>query len=164
MFFRKTDKLLKMYDDCNDIISNFDKLHFHTCPTSKDECVFDIAMPMNNMKSVKEDSRLFGCYRYLSHKKTDMFMPDFSYYHENVGFVKNSILLHFGTFYTYGPLYQFDTECLKLLENNKNGRLSIVDKLLYKYKMKLYYLKIKYEIKRFFKRVINKLLRQHKDI
>ena len=164
IFLRKTERLKKMYADCVEIYSNFDKLHFHTCPSSVDECVFGVAMPMNGMKAVREDYYHFACVPFVKEIKSEMFSPMLSYRHEIAGMVENSVLLHYGTYYTYLPRYRFDVECLKLVVQGEKVRLSILETIRYKYRVRYYYLKVTWEITRFFKRVVNKLLRQHKDI
>lgn len=164
IFLRKTEKLQKMYKDCVEIYSNYDKLYFHTCPSSCDECVFGIAMPMNQMETVPEDFYHFACVPFVKAIQSDMFLPRLSYLHEIPGFVEDSILLHFGTFYTYGPQYRFDTECLNIIEKKERQQLNFWELVLYKYRLRYYCLCVSYEFVRFFKRVINKLLRQHKDI
>lgn len=164
MFIRNTEKLQKLYDDSMEIYSNYDKLHFHTCPTSYDECVLGISMPMNGMKAVKEDSDRFACYPFVSDVKTDMFTPDLSYVLDSGRSVKHSILLHFGTFYTKHPQYLLDVQCLQLIRQKKGNPLTGLEKLLYQHRIKYPFMRSSYEMERFVKRVINKIFQQHKDI
>jgi len=165
MFIRNTQKIDKLYNDCCDIYSNFDKLHFHTCPNSYDECTLGVAMPMNNMHTTRENPNLFAAYPFLTDIKADMFNGRISYSSSWAGHTENGLLMHFGTSQTYKPFYRFLIKCLELMIAEKNGKpMSLMDKILYKYKLSYYVNKVVYEITRFFKRVGNKIFKLGKDI
>ena len=150
MFFRKSKVLNKIYEDCLDIYRNYDKLFFHTCGNAYDEAILGIAMPMNNMKALRENPELFGCYPCLSYLKTDMIEGRLSIRTDWDGYTDRSTLLHFGTFHTYEPLYRFDVECLDYMNS---PRKILIDKIKYEHKLRLVILKGQYEIEKFKKRV-----------
>ena len=162
MFIRNTEKLKKLYADCLDIYSNYDKLHFRICANSCDEATLGIAMPMNNMKCVHENPTMLAAYPCLTYLDADILHDRLSYETQWAGRTDKGILLHFGTFHTYEPLYKFNVECLEL--KACNGQLSFFNMLLYDKKLKLKVMTACYQVIRFFRRVVNKLLRQHKDI
>lgn len=164
LFIRKSEKLAKLYDDCVDIYNNYDKLHFHTCKTSCDEATFGIAMPLNNMKTIREDPKLLAAYPCLTYLHADILHGILSYSTDWAGHIEHGTLLHFGTFHTHEPLYKFNIECLEFILNHPDKKYSLIQKILYEKKLQYWLLKIPYEIKRFIRRIINKLLRQHKDI
>ncbi|MBR6916763.1 MAG: hypothetical protein IKN38_01130 [Clostridia bacterium] len=157
MYFRKSDSLEKVYSDCIDIYSNYDKLHFHTCEKSCDEAVFGIAMPMNNMKARREDPKLFACLPCVTYIKTDMLKGKLSFRTDWDGFTENSVLLHFGTNQTFQPLYRFDVECLNYMIGYENKKAPLIKKFLYNFRARYCYLKITYGVRCFFTRVKRKL-------
>lgn len=162
MFIRRSGTLEKLYSDCRNIIRDYDSFSLDAWSNSKDEMTFGIAMPMNAMKSVQEPGRIFGAYPCLKMLSSDMLCGKLCYSTDWNGYTETGLLLHYGTFHTYEPMYRFDVECLDLVISA--AQFTKKEKLLYEKRLRYYELKIPYEISRFFRRVINKLLRQHKDI
>ncbi len=162
MFIRKSDSLEKLYNDSMEIFSNYSKLHFISYERSYDECILGISMPLNNMKCVHENPTMLAAYPCLSYLDADILHDRLTYETEWAGRTDKGILLHFGTFHTFEPLYRFNIESLEMKINKKE--LSFWDTLLYDKKLKLKFMTVCYQIKRFYRRIINKLLRQRKDI
>ncbi|MCH5304735.1 MAG: hypothetical protein J1E41_07720, partial [Ruminococcus sp.] len=127
-FIRKSPHLDKLYNDCIDILNNYDKLYFHTCPNNKDEATLGVAMPMNNMKATLETPESMGFLRCLTSVSANIIKKRLSYTTQWGTSVKdNGWVLHFGSKYTHQPLYKFEVECLnKLLLNKQNSLVFII--------------------------------------
>ena len=159
MFFIKSEKLKKIYEDCIDIYSNYDKLKIHTWPNAIDEVVFGIAMPMNNMKTIEEKPELFGVYPRMIRLKTDLLKGSLSFETQWGAHTDRGTLLHFGTIHTFEPLYRFDSECCDYMNARK---VTFIEKIKYEKKVRLYILKIQYCFSKFASLLIrakNKLIR-----
>lgn len=138
-FIRKSDKLKKMYQDCLNLYSEYDTLHFHSFPNSKDECILGIALPMNNMKAIPEKPNMIAAYPCLTELKANIYLKQLEYstpWHE---YVKNGILLHWGTAQTKKPLYQFNVEGLDCIMESRD---SLFKKIKYGHKLRLLSLKL----------------------
>lgn len=123
-FIRKTIKLKKLYNDCLNIINDYDKLHFHTCPYSKDETTFGVAMPLNDMKATYEIPESMGFLPCLTSVSASIIQHKLSYSTLWGTSVKdNGWVLHFGTIQTRQPLYRFEVECLDNILRNKQNNL-----------------------------------------
>ena len=131
-FIRNSEKLKKLYDDCMDIISNYDKLKIKRFRSSKDEATLGIAMPMNNMYATREQPEYLAVLPCLSYIRVSV-LQNVLVYKNNWGTSVNhgGILVHFGTEQTHEPLYRFEVECFKHLANNSS------DSLLFKIRYKL---------------------------
>lgn len=156
MFIRKTEALKKLYADCIDIYTNYEKLHFHSYPNSKDEATFGIAMPLNNMKAIREDPELFACLPCTTYFKTNMLKGQLSFSTPWDGYTERSTSLHFGTSQTYCPQYKFDVECLDYAISYSGRKKPFYKKLFYDYRLKYYAMKISYEVSNFFQRLFGK--------
>ncbi len=159
MFIRKTPKVAKIYDDCMKLYSVFDKLTFHTCPNSIDECILGVAMPMNGMKCEVEIAHMMAAYPCLTQLKANILQGELSYTTPWYGYTENGILIHWGTKQTYKPLYLFEVECL----NCKGKDDSFISTLKYKYRFRYIVLvsaNIPREINNLFKRVVKKFIKK----
>lgn len=157
IFIRNSSKLLKMYEDCMELYENFDSLHFHTCPKSSDECIFGVAMPMNNMKAIHEDPAMIAAYPCLTKLKADLYRKKLAYSTPWHDYVNNGILLHWGTIQTRQPLYIYNVECLKYLISHKKTLLGYIK---YSLKFRLFQLRINAipgEIKTLYKRIKSRI-------
>lgn len=170
MFLRKSEATNKMYSDCLEIINNYDKFYFHSYPNSKDEATLGVAMPLNNMKTIKEPSNIFAYYPCLEYVNADILHGNLSYKPYGKTVSNNGVLFHYGTYETYRPVYKFNIKCLELLLRKNGKSLNIFEKLMYEKKIWYWFIIVLYKILRpirFIKRVINKinkLFHQHKDI
>lgn len=165
-FIRNSEKTLKMYHDCMDIYKNFSNLYFHTAASSIDECVFGVAMPMNQMMAIPECDSMLAAYPCLTHLEADILNDTLCYSTSWGGKTEKGILLHWGTVETYKPLYIFNVECLEYRINQASNH-SLVQKLKYDYRLRYYSLCIKHGIYKvlmspinFSKRVIRYLKRK----
>ncbi len=147
-FVRKSEKTLKMYDDCMDIYKHYNELYFHTASSSVDEAVFGVAMPMNDMKAIPECNSMLAAYPCLNKLKADILNDVLDYSTPWGGETKHGILLHWGTIQTYRPLYLFNVECLRY-RISRSKRKYILDKLKYEYKLRYYDLCFREKIKDF---------------
>lgn len=144
-YIRKSEKLMKMYEDCMDIYNHYDELHFHTNPASVDECVFGVAMPMNNMKAIPECNSMLAAYPCLTGLRADLLNDVLKYSTPWGGETEKGILLHWGTIQTYKPLYKYNVECLKY-RADKLKRSSVFNKLKYEYGFRYFDLCVKHII------------------
>ena len=135
-FIRKSDKLKKLYDDCMDIFNHYDELYFHSFPNSVDECVLGVAMPMNQMKAVRQKQDMLAAYPCLTTLNADILHGVLQYTTPWGGYTEKGILLHWGTAQTYQPLYRYNVACLRFLLRNEPGRFW--EKLLYEYRIAYY--------------------------
>ena len=134
-YIRNTDSIRKLYADCLDIYSKYDKLHIHTNPTCYDEVILGIAMPMNNMKAEPEPARMMACYPCLISLSGDMKKGTLSYSTSWGTCIKdNGILVHFGSANTSVALYRYSTEWLDY--NRKSQEASLKDILLYQWRLR----------------------------
>ena len=139
-FIRKSEKNMKMYNDCIELYNNLDKLHFHTCPNSLDECIMGIAMPMNNMLAIPEKVHMMAAFPCLTTLKADLLNDVLTYETAWGTSTEKGILLHWGTNQTYEPLYRYNAECLKYRIKYENGKAPFWGKMMYQMKMRYYML------------------------
>lgn len=165
-FVRKSEKTLRMYEDCMDIYRHYNELYFHTAPASVDECVFGVAMPMNNMKAIPECNTMLAAYPCLTSLKADLLNDVLTYSTPWAGKTEKGILLHWGTLQTHNPLYKYNVECLKY-RIDKSGQSSIINKLKYEYRLRFFDLYVKHFLKKliiypfsFVKRAVNHIKRK----
>lgn len=160
MFFRKSEALDKMNITCKEIINNLDKIEFRLFSKSVDECIFALAMPLNNMKTIKEPNQVFGYFPCLDYIKANYYNKVIEYKpHWTSEVSKNGRIIHFGTYHTKGPLYTFLIDSF-----NNMGKDNFLNRILYKYKLKYYFQSIKFHIYRLFKRIRKKILNTKEDI
>lgn len=145
MFFRKSSGLLKMYDDCMRLLESFDSLTFHSFPNSVDECILGLAMPLNNMKATIEKPEMIAAFPCLTKVKANIYIPELEYATPWHNYIRGGILLHWGTRQTKQVLYNFNIDGLLYIK--KHGH-NLLGRLLFQCKIKFYYNKIKYLIKK----------------
>ena len=134
IFVRKAPSLDKMYKDCMELFSNFNSLYFHTCPSSVDECIFGVAMPMNHMRATRKKPSLIAYLPGLTKIKANIYRQKIEHASDWYDYTKKGLLLHWGTHQTKQPLYLFNIDCLNYLLENKR---SFLGTLMYKYELKL---------------------------
>lgn len=114
MFIRKSPKLKKLYDDCMEIYSNYDKFTGLRYAGSYDEVTLGIAMPMNNMYPVKEPDHLLAFIPCCTRVDADIVNGKLSYKKVNgVTVSGNGVFLHFTTKLTHAPLYIWEVARLQ---------------------------------------------------
>lgn len=113
-FIRKSPTLVKLYDDCMDILANYDNLQNLRYAGSYDEVSLGIAMPMNNMRPVPEPDDLLAFIPCCSYVKADICNGKLSYCKIN-GIEINEVgrFLHFTNKETHAPLYQYEVKRLR---------------------------------------------------
>jgi len=119
-YIRKSQSLKKMYDDCMDIVNNWSSIKVRYSPWLTDEAVFDIAMPMNNMRAVPEVTDLMGYLPCLQDYSIDMTNGICKYTtiygkHSNQG-----RLIHWSNGKTYESMYRIEVLKMKVLTNEKS--------------------------------------------
>ncbi|MEE1219505.1 MAG: hypothetical protein U0L20_06240 [Ruminococcus sp.] len=134
-FIRNSPKTKKFYEDCLEICNNFDKLHFHTCQKSKDECVLAVAMPMNDMKTTKEEIDMLATYPCLTHIEADIFRGYLKCTTQWNTSTENGILVHWGTAHTHDIIYKYNAACLKYCIRYKNEKAPLFYKIWYENKL-----------------------------
>ncbi|MCR5652726.1 MAG: hypothetical protein K6F88_02900 [Ruminococcus sp.] len=162
VFIRQSESLKKLYSDCMDLFLNYSSLYFLSWSGSVDECILGVAMPMNGMKTIREDPYIFTSFPGLVNLKADIYNNCLQYKALWHDYVKNGLLLHWGTIQTKKPLYKYNVECLKYMISNKK---SVKGFLFYDLKLKLILLRISYlptclkmsflRIIRFIKKILN---------
>lgn len=148
-FIRDSEKTRKMYDDCKEISSNFEQLHFHTCPHSKDECVLAVAMPINGMKSTKEEIDMLATYPCLTYIDADIIRGRLKCTTLWNASTENGILVHWGTKQTRELLYRYNVACLKYRIEYDNKKPPITKKIWYEKRLFYYCMRSIYNIKNF---------------
>ena len=139
MFIRKSPKLEKLYDDCMDIWSDYDKFTGLRNAGSYDEVTLGIAMPMNDMYPVVEPENLLAFMPCCSWVDADIVNGKLSYRKVNGVIVNgNGVFLHFTTRLTHTPLYQWEVARLQRVIKGEHASLSEVIK-----SKRLYYLYLK---------------------
>lgn len=150
-FIRKSERILKMYDDCLDLYSNLDKLHFHTCPNSTDECIVGLAMPMNHMLAIPEKVHMMAAFPCLTELKADILNNVLAYKTAWGTSTDKGILVHWGTSQTYNSLYRYNVECLKYREKYKDKKEPILIKMMYQLRLRYYMLRFEEKLKKLLK-------------
>ena len=103
-YIKNSKHILKLYNDCIEIYNNFDQLYFHTAPSSVDECVLGLAMPMNNMLAIPEKPDMLACYPCLTKLKANIYNNTLAYTTAWHTSSDCGILVHWGTAQTHEPL------------------------------------------------------------
>lgn len=134
MFIRRSNNVLKMYDDCIRLYESFDSLTFHSYPASVDECILGLAMPLNNMKAIEEKSDMIAAYPCLTKLKANLYKPQLEYSAPWHDYMNSGLLLHWVTNQTKQPLYKFNTSGLYYF--NKHGH-TLLGSLLFNCRLKL---------------------------
>ena len=123
-FIRKSESLDKLYEDCIEIESNFEKLKFHITSPCADETVLDVAMPLNDMKVTHEIPESMGFLPCLTSVSAKILEGSLSYTTLwGTSVTNNGWVLHFGSIQTKQPLYRFESECLNKMVQNKQKTL-----------------------------------------
>lgn len=127
MFIRNAPSLEKFYNDCMEILKDYDKLEILSSRGSYDEVTFAIAMPMNNYLTVPEKTEIFAFRPYIKSIIADIVKGKLSYKHpiKNMS-VDNGVLLHFTTAETRKPFYIHQVE--KLKRKLKGDSVNFIDR------------------------------------
>lgn len=125
MFIRNSPKLKKLYDDCMDIWSNYDKFTGLRYAGSYDEVTLGIAMPMNDMYPVKEPDKLLAFMPCCNWVDADIVKGKLSYRKVNGVTVNDTgVFLHFTTKLTHAPLYNWEVARLQKELRGEEATLS----------------------------------------
>lgn len=155
LYFRKSEALNKLYNDCLDIVNNYEDYNFTSFSKSVDECSLAVAAAYNNMTMTASPLNSFVAYFCCSKINVNMFSKEISYTTPWSNFKGNCILIHFGTPSTKTPTYRFSIECLNYLSQQKKPKL--IQKLLYEKKWRFFFMNISYKVKTFMNRILIKL-------
>ena len=127
-FVRKSEKIIQLWNDCTDLITHYDELHFHSYSKCVDEAVMGVAMPLNGMKAEAETAHLLAALPCLTKVKVDIVHHSLSCRTQWGTTTDDGILLHFGTLSTYRWLYRFETENLQReLTSGLKGKSRVLD-------------------------------------
>lgn len=135
-FIRNSSETLKMYETILDIQNNKEQVHFHTNPRSIDEGFIGIAMPMHGFLAIEEKPHMMAAQPCLKWLKADLLRQQLSYGTNWGKEVDQGILIHWGTSQTYRALYRFNAECLHYMIRRERSRPTLLDKLLYDWKLR----------------------------
>ena len=114
LFVRKSKSLEKLYDDCMDVLANYDELKDLRNGGSYDEVSMGIAMPMNNMRPVEEPDHLLAFIPCCKSVDADICNGRLSYVKMNGVEVKDvGKFLHFTNRETLAPLYRYEVKRLR---------------------------------------------------
>ena len=113
-FIREAPTLDKLYDDCMDILDNYDKLQNLRYAGSYDEVALGIAMPMNGMDPISEPDNFLAFIPCATNVKADIVSGSLSFT-KNTGLTVNGngIYLHFTNRETLAPLYRYEVKRLR---------------------------------------------------
>lgn len=153
-FVRNSCKLKKLYDDCIEIYSNYDKLDFHEMTSSKDECIMGVAMPMNDMKAEDEITRMIVTYPCAKSISASMLQNKLSYttnWGKSVH--EDGLLIHFGTIQTKQPLYMYEAACVKYMTKCKGRKPTFFEKMKFEWGVQKSICKAKYFFQRVYMRI-----------
>lgn len=155
MYFRKSERLTKMRDDCFDLINNYETYKFKIRSDSIDECVLAVAMAYNNMRVTNIPENFFEFFPGITYLKLKL-KKNYSEYKTcwNNLTRKNISLIHFGTKSTKSPYYVFT---IKFINYENKQKKSLFGKILYEKQLLLFILKVNHKISTFFKKVFIKL-------
>lgn len=167
-FVRNSENTRKMYEDCQEIYNNFDKLGFHTCSDAKDECVLAVAMPMNDMKTTKEEIEMLATYPFLTYIEADILKGHLKCTTQWNASTEKGILVHWGTRHTHDFLYKYNVVGLKYRIKYKDKKVPFFKKIWYEkkfcyfwmlsvYKTKSIYKKAKQRMKKLLSTILRKI-------
>lgn len=159
-FIRKGIVCNAIYKDCQYIAHHYRDFKWPDfCAPYADEPVLCLAMAVNGCHAVDADPRNYGIPWEATELDCDIFTGKCTYATEWHPKINQGRLIHWSIRYCQKPLYIFEVEKLHCMV--KNGMhpgkidLNVVDTILYKWKVRYYWLQAKH----FVHRVINKILR-----
>ena len=144
LFLRKGENCLKLFELCQYLLTNAKKYKFYNVfrelidyGKPDDEYILSLALAIKKYKMVKMESRYF-CLFFLRGNKTKCNISKglLSYKGQNYSNKKDTLLCHFGTALTYGPIYVREVTMLNLMISGHKIRAR-----LYPF---WFYLKVKY--------------------
>lgn len=149
-FIRKGAVCDAIYDDCQKIACNYGEYRWpEICAPYADEPVLCLAMAANGCHAMDADPRNYGIPWEVTQLECDLFTGRCRYATEWHPLVDQGLMIHWSVRYTKKPLYCFEAEKLCLMVQNglrpgKSGvSLSFLNTLLYKNKLRYYWLCLK---------------------
>lgn len=149
-FIRKGKTCDAIYKDCQEIGRNYDKFNWpDICAPYADEPVLCLAMAVNDCHATEVAPENYGIPWEVTEMECDIFTGKCTYATEWHPKVEQGSMIHWSVRYCKKPLYIFEVEKLNLmlknnlLPNKKGLALPVLDTLLYKYKLRFYYLCVK---------------------
>lgn len=146
-FIRKGPVCDAIYDDCRKIGSAYDTYHWPDfCAPYADEPVLCLAMAANGCRATEATGENYGIPWEATELHCDLFTGTCRYATEWHPITEQGHMIHWSVRYTKKPLYRFEVEKLNLmlakgLRPSKSGvRLGFVDTILYRWKLRLYWL------------------------
>ena len=146
-FIRKGPVFDAIYEDCQNIGAHYDECHWpDICAPYADEPVLCLAMAANGCHTAEVSPENYGIPWEVTEMDVDLFTGKCTYATEWHPKVDQGYMIHWSVRYCGKPLYIFETEklnlmCCKQLRPSKDGvRLNPIDTLLYKWKLRYYYL------------------------
>ncbi len=155
-FYRKSNKLQKMYDDCKKIIEDYDSLIIKVHPLSVDEASLAIACALNDMKLIREPFDIFGILHSVTDISPKIVQRKLEYITPWETRSDKCFLMHFGTASTKLPIYRFSVECIDYMIKYKDKKPPLWQKLKYEKLWRYKWLRIPYK-SNFINKVLVKL-------
>lgn len=161
-FIRRGENCDKLYEECMYISQHYDDFKWPDfCAPKADETVLCLAMAAQGMHAMIADPSNYGHPWEATEMEHDIFTGKCQYATEWHPRVEQGRLVHFGTRNCSLPPYVFDLEKMNLMirlgirPGKTPPALGLKDTLLYKWKLRYYWLQGKH----FANRVIRKILR-----
>lgn len=161
-FIRKSEICDAIYEDCQKIGQHYDDYNWpEICAPYADEPVLCLAMAANGCHATEVAPENYGIPWEVTEMNCDIFTGNCTYATQWHPMVTQGYMIHWSVRYCKKPLYLFEVEKLNLMLKyhllpSKSGiSLNLIDTLLYKYKLRYYYLCLK----DFSVRAVRKVLR-----
>ena len=160
-FIRKGARCDAIYEDCQYIAQHYDSFKWPDfCAPYADEPVLCLAMAANGCHAAEAIGENYGIPWEVTQMDLDIFTGKCVYATEWHPLVDQGRMIHWSVRYCKKPLYKFEVEKLNLmvrqgLRPGKNGvSLNPLDTLLYKWKLRYFYLCLKDFSIRAFRKVL----------
>lgn len=146
-FIRKGALCDAIYEDCQNIISHYSDFTWPDfCAPYGDEPVLCLAMAANGVHALEADPQNYGIPWEVTQMRVDIFSGKCSYATQWHPLVAQGRMIHWSVRYCKKPLYRFEAEKVNLLAEKglRPGkdriRLGLKDTVLYKWKVRYYFL------------------------
>ncbi len=161
-FIRRGETCNAIYADCKYILEHYDAFRWPDfCAPYADEPVLALAMAANGCHATEANPVNFGIPWAATKMECDIFTGKCRYATQWHAMVEQGRMIHWSVRYCKKPLYIFETEKLERLlhyhlrPSQSNVALNFVDTMLYRYKLRYYYLCFKDFLRRAFRKIKN---------
>lgn len=144
-FIRKGPVCDAIYEDCQNIARNYDSYRWPDfCAPYADEPVLCLAMAANGCHAMEADPKNYGIPWEVTNLSCDIFTGKCTYATDWHPQVPHGLMIHWSVRYCKKPLYIFEAEKLSCMVKNGTTppapRLNFVQTILYRWKVRYYFL------------------------